>query len=105
MMPYTTRAVSVGLILLCALGAAAQAAPEPATWRYTFDKPADDWSSPGFDDSSWPSSQSPFGSAGTPGITPNTNWSKPDIWLRRQVTLPATRVDPSTLQLLVFHDE
>src|SRR5439155_17381153 len=33
------------------------------------------------------------------------NWSTPDIWLRRQVTLPATRVDPSTLQLLVFHDE
>jgi len=28
-----------------------------------------------------------------------------DIWLRRSVELPATRLDPSTLQLLVFHDE
>src|SRR5262245_47526837 len=81
----------------------------PQTWRYTFDKPSNDkpsngWTSPAFDDSSWPSARGGFGSAGTPGITPRTTWSTSDIWLRRSVTLP-NDVDPAELALLVFHDE
>ena len=74
-------------------------------WRYTFDKPADDWTSPRFDDADWRSSRGAFGTPGTPGIVPNTSWPTPDIWLRREVELPATGLDPSMLQLLVFHDE
>src|SRR5947207_4393474 len=64
---------------------------EPATWRYTFDAPAiHEWTLPDFDDSHWHSGRSPFGTSGTPGITPNTPWATPDIWLRREITLPAT---------------
>jgi hypothetical protein len=33
-----------------------------------------------------------------------TRWSTPDIWLRREVTLPPT-TDPSRVQLSLYHDE
>jgi len=78
---------------------------DPLTWRYTVDKPADDWASRDFNDSNWHSGRGAFGTAGTPGITPNTNWSAQDIWLRRKFALPATGLDPSAVGLLVFHDE
>ena len=44
------------------------------------------------------------GRAGTPGIRVATTWNTPDIWLRREVTLPAA-TDPARLQLLLYHDE
>src|SRR5438874_4232155 len=79
---------------------------EPAIWRYTFDSPViHEWTLPDFDDSHWQSGRSPFGTRGTPGITPNTRWATRDIWLRREVTLPATLAVSAHLQLLVFHDE
>ncbi|MEA2734477.1 MAG: hypothetical protein QOE14_928 [Humisphaera sp.] len=78
---------------------------EPATWRHTFDKPADNWTIADFDDAGWQTGRSGFGSAGTPGIAVNTVWNTRDIWLRRTIALPASGVDFSTVQLLVFHDE
>ncbi len=74
------------------------------TWRYTFEKPDDDWSRPGFDDSHWKQGPGGFGTRGTPGAVVGTSWNTPDIWLRREMTLPAN-TDPSRLQLLVYHDE
>jgi putative heme-binding domain-containing protein len=109
-----------GLLVLClvlAAGRDARAADpkavevvptsraEPVTWQYTFTKPADSWPSRDFDDSGWRSAPGAFGTGGTPGIVPNTTWSTRDIWLRRTIALPATRLDLPTLQLLVFHDE
>ena len=73
--------------------------------KYTLDRPGDDWKSPAFDDAHWPTGRGAFGTAGTPGITPNTDWSTADIWLRRQITLADSGVDPAALELLVFHDE
>jgi putative heme-binding domain-containing protein len=78
---------------------------EPVMWRYTLDKPTEEWASRNFDDSAWQIGRGGFGTAGTPGIAINTNWSTGDIWLRREFVLPATKFDPSTLQLLAFHDE
>src|SRR5437764_68069 len=78
----------------------------PATWRYTFDSPViHEWTLSDFDDSHWQSGRSPFGTPGTPAITPNTRWATRDIWMRREVTLPATLTVSAQLQLLVFHDE
>ncbi|MCU0784274.1 MAG: DUF4965 domain-containing protein, partial [Verrucomicrobia bacterium] len=64
----------------------------PATWRYTTEKPADNWAKPGFDDSSWKEGRSGFGTAGTPGAVIGTTWNTPDIWLRREVEIPADKL-------------
>ena len=76
---------------------------EPALWRYTTTKPADDWTAPAFDASTWKEGKSSFGTEGTPGAVVGTRWETTDIWLRRQVTLPAKQY--SGLQFNVDHDE
>jgi len=77
---------------------------QPATWRYTNQKPPADWARRGFDDREWKQGPGGFGTNGTPGAVIGTTWSTPDIWLRREVTVPAG-ADPSRVQLLVYHDE
>jgi hypothetical protein len=76
---------------------------KPATWHYTFDKPADGWERADFDASAWQQGQSGFGDGKTPGGTVNTKWTTPDIWLRRTIELPAAPAE--NLHLLVHHDE
>ncbi|HXG10534.1 MAG TPA: glycoside hydrolase family 2 TIM barrel-domain containing protein [Gemmataceae bacterium] len=76
---------------------------EPAIWRYTTDRPADDWFRPGFDDSKWKEGPGGFGTKGTPGAVVRTEWKTGDIWLRREVTLPDGPFDD--LWLSVHHDE
>jgi hypothetical protein len=73
-------------------------------WRYTTARPSDGWARPGFDDSGWKAGPAGFGTSGTPGIPVATTWSTPDIWIRREVTLPPS-TDPARVQLLLFHDE
>ena len=72
---------------------------EPATWRFTLEKPADDWTQTAFDASAWKSGAAPFGH----GYATGTNWTTGDIWLRREFTLPANI--PAKLVLNVIHDE
>jgi hypothetical protein len=72
-------------------------------WKYTEEKPADDWFKPGFETSAWKEGAGGFGTVGTPGITLNTRWDTADIWLRREFTLKTD--DLSRIQLQVFHDE
>jgi hypothetical protein len=76
---------------------------QPATWNYTTDKPAHGWMSPDFNDSAWKQGESGFGTAGTPGAVIGTVWNTDDIWLRREVNLPAQ--DYSELQAWLHHDE
>jgi hypothetical protein len=76
---------------------------EPARWRYTFQPPPDGWTQPAFDDSAWREGEAGFGTEGTPGATVRTVWDTPDIWLRREITLPDPL--PKRLQLLLHHDE
>jgi hypothetical protein len=77
---------------------------EAQAWRYTFDKPAAEWPSASFDERGWQSGRGPFGTRGTPGVSANTEWATRDIWLRREVAMPA-QLDLAALRLLVFHDE
>ncbi|MCK4872729.1 MAG: beta galactosidase jelly roll domain-containing protein [Phycisphaerales bacterium] len=72
-------------------------------WRYTFDEPAAGWAEPGYDDSSWEQGPAGFGRDGTPGAVVRTEWTTPDIWIRREFVLDADPADD--LQLLVHHDE
>jgi len=54
------------------------------TWHYSFDKPAAGWFSPAFADTTWKEGPGGFGSKGTPAATVRTEWTTPDIWLRRE---------------------
>ena len=71
----------------------------PCTWQYTIDKPNDDWTKPAFDASAWKSGPAPFGQ----GYTTHTDWTTGDIWLRREVMLPADL--PAKLNIVTLHDE
>jgi hypothetical protein len=79
------------------------AQPEPVTWRYTTERPADGWFKPDFDAGSWKEGPAGFGTRGTPGAVVRTEWRSADIWLRREFTLPDARFDD--LQLSIHHDE
>ena len=76
---------------------------QPATWCYTTTKPADDWAKAGFDDAAWKEGKSGFGTEGTPGAIISTVWSTPDIWMRREVDIPAEKL--KNLELWIHHDE
>jgi hypothetical protein len=76
---------------------------KPALWRWTTSKPVDGWETAGFDASSWKEDLSGFGTKGTPGSSVTTTWNTDDIWLRRQITIPASA--SGDLQLLMFHDD
>ena len=71
----------------------ADSSMHPRLWRYTVEQPGTDWIEPGFDDSSWKTGASPFGS----DASDNTSWGGPDIWLRLEFEL----ADPVTKPLLI----
>jgi hypothetical protein len=75
---------------------------EGLAWRYTFDKPAEGWQKPGFDDSAWKEGPGGFGTKGTPGSVVRTEWKTPEIWLRRTFEMPNAQGE---MFLLVHHDE
>ncbi len=72
-------------------------------WKYTFEKPGDDWFKPAFDASAWKEGPGGFGTAGTPGSFPNTTWDTTDIWMRCNFTIGPE--DLSGVKLRVYHDE
>jgi len=53
--------------------------------------------------SSWKEGQSGFGTPGTPGAVIGTMWNTPDIWLRREVEIPADKL--KNLELWIHHDD
>jgi hypothetical protein len=75
----------------------------PAIWHYTTEKPSEGWTKPDFDDSSWKQGPGGFGTRGTPGAVIGTTWNTGNIWLRREVEIPAGKFN--NLQFLTYHDE
>jgi hypothetical protein len=73
------------------------------TWRYTTREPAKGWAEANFDDSSWQSGPGGFGTKETPGTMVRTEWSSPEIWIRRRVELAAGKL--ANPQLVIHHDE
>ncbi len=75
----------------------------PALWRYTTRKPASDWSKPDYSDANWKQGKSGFGTRETPNAVIGTVWNTPEIWLRREVEIPADKL--KNIGLWVHHDE
>ncbi len=73
------------------------------TWRYTLEKPAENWHKPDFKDTNWKEGAGGFGTRQTPGAVVRTVWNTPNIWLRRTFELPENA--PKELHLLLHHDE
>jgi hypothetical protein len=77
-------------------------------WRYTTTQPDKGWEKPGYNDSSWTLAPAGFGTKQTPGATVRTEWTTPDIWLRRTFDLPGSQAGeglPNDPHLMVHHDE
>jgi hypothetical protein len=72
-------------------------------WHYTTDKPAENWFATNFGADDWRIGKSGFGTRGTPNAVIRTEWRTPDIWLRREVNVPADAIP--NLTLTVHHDE
>ena len=72
-------------------------------WRFTTEQPQDRWMRPDFDASTWKRGPGGFGTEGTPAAVIGTEWNTPDIWLRREVDLPADL--PADLFLRIHYDE
>jgi len=82
----------------------ATAQGSPTEWKYTTALPPADWFKADFDDATWQTGRSGFGTAGTPGAIVNTTWNTPDIWIRRQFEIPAgAKLDAASFS--IHHDE
>lgn len=68
---------------------------EPQIWRYTTEKPADDWFKPDFQDASWPQAPAPFRDKWRRDAGAGTSWNSGDIWIRRVFTLPVYHGQPA----------
>jgi len=75
---------------------------EGQEWRYTTDKPGENWMKPDFDDTSWKTGKGMFGTKSTPGTRVETEWTTSDIYIRRSFELTAV---PAAPVLRVYHDE
>lgn len=75
----------------------------PTVWHYTTKKPAETWMKPDFDDSGWLEGKGGFGTPHTPHTFVATVWKTPDIWLRREIDLPA--LPAGDVQVWMYYDE
>jgi len=72
-------------------------------WQYTTERPQGDWFATSYDDSKWKTGEAGFGAGGAPNTKVRTRWESPDIWVRREVTLPSSI--PDNIALNMYHDE
>lgn len=73
----------------------------PVSWKYTTEKPADNWFGTDFSDSSWKTGLAGFGS---PDISiSRTSWSTNDIWIRQEFDVKA--VSDKKLAVTIRHDD
>ncbi|MDO4586213.1 MAG: glycoside hydrolase family 2 TIM barrel-domain containing protein [Planctomycetia bacterium] len=97
--PLSEGATETKLISRCAKS-------EDQIWKYSTEKPADNWAACDFDDSAWKEGPSGFGTKETPNSIVRTLWDTNDIWIRRVVEFSEeSLVDLSAIQLYIFHDE
>ena len=75
----------------------------PQEWRFTTEKPADDWEKPEFDATAWKVGLGGLGAGDPPGSKVRSTWKTSDVWARREFDLKS--VDIERLWLRIHHDE
>jgi len=73
------------------------------SWRYTIEQPNENWSTSSFDDTAWNMGEAGFGAADFGSPLVRTLWVSDEIWLRRKIVLPPTRLHFPSLR--VFHGQ
>lgn len=73
---------------------------EKATWKYTEEKPADNWYALDYEDSNWKKGDAIFGKEDMEEA--KTKWTTSDIWLRREINLTEAIEEPV---LKIKHDD
>lgn len=69
-------------------------------WRYTFQKPDNDWTKQDFDDAGWQQGLGGFGDKGGWKWATHTPWTTSDIWLRQTFFYEGNSIDRA---LLITH--
>ncbi len=74
----------------------------PVEWKYTTKRPQDGWERMGYDEADWQTGPAPFGTLNVPAMLVRTEWKTHEIWLRREIEVPAGFKNPL---LLLLHDD
>ncbi len=77
----------------------------PVLWQYRTEPPPSEWQSKEFDDSSWKTGPSGFGTMGTPGGIIRTDWDSQNIWIRRKFEVSHIPESHHAMALRIHHDE
>jgi|GEM_PF-115559 len=75
----------------------------PVSWRYTTEQPTANWRLASFDDTAWRLGEAGFGDAKFTDAPVRTIWESDEIWLRREMILPAGKLYFPSLR--VFHGQ
>ena len=76
---------------------------EPWSAKYTFDRPAEGWEKPGFNDKRWKEGEAAFGTRGETNV--KTRWNTHDIWVRREVKIDPEILENNRLFIYYSHDD
>lgn len=74
-------------------------------WRYTTNKPNENWTAPDFDDGPWREGVAGFGTRNTPGVIIGTTWSSRDLWIRRTFQWDGEIPENAEFALNMHHDD
>ena len=76
---------------------------EPWSAKYTFDRPAEGWEKPGFNDKRWKEGEAAFGTREETNV--KTRWNTHDIWVRREVKINPEILENNRLFIYYSHDD